>query len=363
MLIQCTKKLLDKLGVEPVASIEEESLFCWHANYIRVNGKNTIVLLNNQTRYCITLYGVYAKDLKKLDELIKRTLKETMVTGSFNPEIIDAYIQAAGEVTYSKTSSRSVLSGLTNSSKYLEASIVYNRCQITNTALGNECSRTIVTIDGENQYPYEVFAKALESHFKMPAFKCRAAKLKIKLDLEETEVSRIIIIPLHKTIEDLHEAIQAVFSWFKRHAHQFVIYEDAGSDITGKFQKPVLEIFMDEEWLDLEGRVPVIVESGQKLNEFLPAEIKYIYDFGDYWEHYIETIEIIEDYDKPYPTLLEWTGLNVPKDVGGPGGYSDFLSVLANKKDPDHRELVQWGKMMGYGKFDEVFAKMALGWI
>jgi hypothetical protein len=38
------------------------------------------------------------------------------------------------------------------------------------------------------------------------------------------------------------------------------------------------------------------LENEVKLKDVLPAKIKYIYDYGDFWHHYLETEKIIEDY-------------------------------------------------------------------
>ncbi len=58
MLIQCTKTLLDKLGLpkeslKPAEGSEAlpESLTAWHANYITLDRRKAIILMNNETRY------------------------------------------------------------------------------------------------------------------------------------------------------------------------------------------------------------------------------------------------------------------------------------------------------------------------
>ena len=58
MLIQCTRKLLDKLDVKPKEAVEENSLFSWHANLIKLNRRNTVVLVNDKNRYVIVLTGL-----------------------------------------------------------------------------------------------------------------------------------------------------------------------------------------------------------------------------------------------------------------------------------------------------------------
>jgi hypothetical protein len=71
--------------------------------------------------------------------------------------------------------------------------------------------------------------------------------------------------------------------------------------------------------------------------------LKYLYDFGDGWEHTVK-IERITDAipGLPYPVLLEATGRCPPEDVGGPWGYSDLLNALADPNHERHVELSEW---------------------
>lgn len=80
--------------------------------------------------------------------------------------------------------------------------------------------------------------------------------------------------------------------------------------------------------------------------------MKYIYDFGDFWEHYIEVEKVIDDYDKYYPVCLGWAGNLPPEDVGGPYGYDDFLEIIADGTHPEYKDMVIWGEAQGYGGFD-----------
>jgi hypothetical protein len=77
--------------------------------------------------------------------------------------------------------------------------------------------------------------------------------------------------------------------------------------------------------------------------------LKYLYDFGDCWEHSVR-IERITDAvpGMTYLCLVEATGRCPPEDVGGPWGYREFLDAIA---DPDHEEHVDQLEWIG-GSFD-----------
>ena len=110
----------------------------------------------------------------------------------------------------------------------------------------------------------------------------------------------------------------------------------------------------DEEAFVYGNDMPMKVEKGTKLSEYIPKykRLKYNYDFGDNWQHYIEVVEIIEDYDKNYPVCLQGKGNAPPEDVGGESGYEEFLEIIADNDHPDHEGMVAWGRSQGYEAFD-----------
>jgi hypothetical protein len=70
---------------------------------------------------------------------------------------------------------------------------------------------------------------------------------------------------------------------------------------------------------------------------------KYVYDFGDGWEHTVK----VEALDQPatgagYPRLLEARRRCPPEDVGGPWGYARYLKALADPDHERHDEFVEW---------------------
>ena len=68
--------------------------------------------------------------------------------------------------------------------------------------------------------------------------------------------------------------------------------------------------------------------------------LRYIYDFGDGWEHTIK-IERLGDPEPgvAYPRLIEARGRCPPEDVGGPWGYGELLEAIADPKHERHAEF------------------------
>ena len=71
--------------------------------------------------------------------------------------------------------------------------------------------------------------------------------------------------------------------------------------------------------------------------------LKYLYDFGDGWEHSIR-IERITDAvpGMAYPCLIDAAERCPPEDVGGPWGYRDFLDAIADPNLQEHAERIEW---------------------
>jgi hypothetical protein len=97
MLIQCTKSLLDQLGLKnselyPPEGHEQfpNSFMAWHANVVTIDRKKAIVLMNNETRYSIVIYRPSKKDLSKINELISEAIITALRMEGVRKEVIEA---------------------------------------------------------------------------------------------------------------------------------------------------------------------------------------------------------------------------------------------------------------------------------
>ncbi len=71
--------------------------------------------------------------------------------------------------------------------------------------------------------------------------------------------------------------------------------------------------------------------------------LKYLYDFGDGWEHSVRIDRITDAVPGiAYPRLVEASGRCPPEDVGGPWGYRDFLEAIADPDHEQHAESATW---------------------
>lgn len=174
------------------------------------------------------------------------------------------------------------------------------------------------------------------------------ARLKISLDDVKPKVTRRIDVPFALRLDRLHLVFQAALGWQNDHLYEFRI---GGAE----FGMP------DPDWPGgpLDARKTslqsAIVDTGVK-------RFRYLYDFGDGWEHTV-IIEKIEPA-KPgvtYPILLAAEGRCPPEDVGGPWGYAEYLEALADPGHERHAEMVEWqGPTFDPTKLDNAALDLAL---
>lgn len=157
------------------------------------------------------------------------------------------------------------------------------------------------------------------------------ARLKITLDDVKPVVLRRIEVPFDIRLDRLHLTIQAAMGWTNSH-----LYEIRAGGAGWSTPDPDADWggdFMDARKARL----------GDILEDIGTKTLKYLYDFGDGWEHTIKIERLVDP--KPgmlYPSLIEAKGHCPPEDVGGPWGYSELLEALADPSHERHGELKEW---------------------
>ncbi len=347
MLIQCTKKLLDQLNIKEIKEIDEEPLFSWHANLVIVNRRKAVILVNDSNRYVIVLYGLKAKNFKNLDQHIIDAICETLRDDGINNEAITNYISQSKQIVYTKTKNKSMVARMIKGCEYINFyEYLLNNESITQSVVGIKSSHFLVG-EGKNDYihPNEIMYKDLSNYTSKPIISAKMIQLKITLNLENHEVWRRIIVPQYTTFEQMHEIIQKTFGWGDYHLHEYYLMND---------NKPILNIVSDLEAFDYGSNLEMILERGMRLIDYSSkcTHIKYIYDFGDNWEHIIEIEKMMDDNPINYPACVDGKGNTPPEDVGGEGGYKEFLEGLSDPNHPEHEHYVSWGKMQKYRDFN-----------
>jgi len=195
------------------------------------------------------------------------------------------------------------------------------------------------------------------------------AGLQTKIELLESKqkIWRRLILPDHLSFRRFHRAIQIAMGWQDYHLYEFIfkqenlritndeeVYNDAKQAIAMYKGKTITEEMDPFGFIKRSLENEVKLSHEVKINSYLQKykTLEYVYDFGDYWQHQITVEKVIDEYDQIYPEVIEWEGDCPPEDVGGPGGYQEFLSVIKNPKDSDYKETKVWAKSQGYKPYD-----------
>ncbi|KRG14612.1 hypothetical protein ACA30_10505 [Virgibacillus soli] len=356
MLIQCTKTLLEKLGIQgtELASPEDNEDFpkiflAWHANFVSINRRKAIVLMNNETRYPVVIYRPSSKDFSKIKDLIYEAISEAFRMEGVRKEVIEAYMAEAGEISFSKTANRSMVAKMNNAVRDIEFMNEYLDEKSRIQRYISIVAGRFIQMSGASDsfYPIEKTLEYLGAIFGIDehvgddeVLDIDLYQLKIQINLEGHDIWRRVLVPSTYSFRHLHHIIQTVFDWQNYHLHEFTV---KGS------KNKSLKIVMDDdletmEYFDFDD-FEMLRERFVALEEVLPefGEVTYEYDFGDSWEHTVKLEKIVNS--KTFQaTFLEGNGERPPEDVGGAGGFEEYIRIMENEKHPSYHEMKVWAE-------------------
>ena len=160
-------------------------------------------------------------------------------------------------------------------------------------------------------------------------------QLKIVLADSRPLIWRRILVSAESTFFDLHVAIQDAFGWQDSHLHQFFTALPYGRNRNYQviaYPMPEMEDVVDERKVKL-----------SKWFKNPKDKLWYEYDFGDTWMHEITFEKVIQpESNAKCPQLVDGAQACPPEDCGGIGGYEHLLEVLANPKDEEHKDMLDW---------------------
>ncbi len=134
-------------------------------------------------------------------------------------------------------------------------------------------------------------------------------------------ITRVIDVPVHYDLWDLHVAIQDAMGWADYHLHEFTFYAARTGSKTVTFRSPN-EDAPDEP-----------TSANEKLWGHIPAfaarPARYLYDFGDRWEHQLTLVGTFPSDGGGYPRCISGERACPPEDCGSESGYFQVLDVLA----------------------------------
>jgi hypothetical protein len=148
---------------------------------------------------------------------------------------------------------------------------------------------------------------------------------------------RRLRIPGNITFQQLHQVIQAAFNWFDYHWYRF---EFDRIVVTVPDEDCPPEELYGEDIKEMDSGATTVDELFK-----LHDKCEYVYDYGDSWCHDIVIEKRIKDTkNNAIPVCLAGARHRPSEDVGGVGGYEDFLRIIMNKGHPERKEMLAWAE-------------------
>ncbi|WP_016855423.1 plasmid pRiA4b ORF-3 family protein [Halomonas smyrnensis] len=153
--------------------------------------------------------------------------------------------------------------------------------------------------------------------------------IRLRIELLDTDplVWRRVMVPEQINLHRLHELIQGVMGWEDCHLYEF--------ECNGRYYGEL------DEWSDRS----IALARNAKLKSLAArtkdGSFRYLYDFGDGWEHRIVVEATGLEETNPCPRLIDGAMACPPEDIGGTGGYAALKAATAGEKDVYGQELLE----------------------
>lgn len=199
----------------------------------------------------------------------------------------------------------------------------------------------------EKNFTEQGYLMKYEKQRPLSYLKNQVLQFKIELLEIEPAIWRRIQVPAEYNFWDLHVAIQDSMGWEDRHLHYF--------QIKGKGKQKEVHIGIPDF-----DRLPDLQEvyPGWEIwvlayfND-LGIEAKYLYDYGDDWNHIVKLEGYIHrEKNIKYPVCIDGARECPPEDCGGVRGYYNVIEILSDPDHDNYKDMRRWaGKDWDPDKF------------
>lgn len=153
-------------------------------------------------------------------------------------------------------------------------------------------------------------------------------QLKVTLRNIHPPIWRRIQVWEDVTLAQLHRVLQMVMGWEGVHLHEFRIGRKTYGVPDPDDERKIIDV------------------RRTRIHDVIPqvgTEFEYVYDLGDNWQHDLLLEAILQPAaDTLYPRCIAGERNCPPEDVGGPGGYEDYLEAMADSEHEEHEDMIGW---------------------
>ena len=390
MIIQCTKKVLDKLGIKDAdkapdvaaSGLEEmkRMLHSWHVNLLTIDRRNVLLFFNDLACVSVIVYRPKAKDYKRMNELLLDGVEALMHRYGIKEDVIRRYFEDDEYSCLCRSSSRSVLARMNQFSNAASCTALHFRddLKVQINVMISLMDYITGTPEGYKT-PDELFVGALAELYGDGTYESvrdrKSYVLDIRLDLEDHDIYRVVEVPALLDFHDLHNVIKTTFGWFDYHCHCFDVmhndYDFDESEVTGPGHSYNTRLYIYDsddraalEFLDAVD-YEAVGDRSIRLDEVFGEEdwCLYTYDFGDNWEHIITVKERKDSGGAMHAVMLKRYGERPPEDVGGEYGYNEYLRIINDTADPEYDHILNWSKITRAEEKTDEEINRSLSWI
>ena len=153
-------------------------------------------------------------------------------------------------------------------------------------------------------------------------------QLKVSLVGSTPLVWRRVQVVADTKLSKLHKILQAVMGWGNYHLYEFIINKVSYGEPHPDYEK------------NMEAASNTTVAH---VASAPGANLTYIYDFGDGWQHIILVEKILQaEPEVKYPLCIDGAMACPPEDCGGIGGYANFLEAISDPTHDEHETMLGW---------------------
>ena len=120
MIIYCSKALQTALKLSKTdlatpeqLATEDNPFYGWHGHIAKVDGRNTVVLMNDKTMYCLLFRNKLPRNKDKFAELVMEALPYTFEVGNINADEISTYMKSVDSIVFAEKADRQITGNIT----------------------------------------------------------------------------------------------------------------------------------------------------------------------------------------------------------------------------------------------------------